>query len=108
MAFEARDVIERAEMNKTLIAIAMLAVSTAPVLASHNNPWATSTDTVLAKNHDANQLQSIDTPGEDEMKGRLIQNVSPNAGVGLGGSGGKGFRHGAGTSGSRGSGKGRH
>ena len=47
--------------------IAMLVAG--PVAAGHNNPWATPDDELLMQYHDENLLQSVDTPGEDEMLG---------------------------------------
>ena len=95
---------------KTLIAgIALTLLGAAPVLASHANPWMQPGDTVLAKNHETNQAFSADRPGEDEMRGRMVQNVSDKAGQGrdnAGGSGGQGGSgHGGGGHG--GGGKGR-
>ena len=73
-------------MKKIIIAIAALALA-GPAMASHNNPWAEEGDVLLAKNHEQNQAKSIGTPGEDEMKGEMHQNVSDNAGGGFGGEG---------------------
>jgi hypothetical protein len=57
-----------------------------PASAAHNNPWATPEDDVLAKNHDANQEQSIGTPGEDEMRGTMDRNMTSDPGNrGMGG-----------------------
>ncbi len=55
------------------VAIAFIA---APAFASHNNPWATEDDTVLAQYHEVNQAQSIDTPGEDEMLGVMVRKAN--------------------------------
>lgn len=61
---------------KQLAVGAVLAVMAAtPLFADHNNPWATPEDTLLAKNHDENQEQSIGTPGEDEMHGVMVQDA---------------------------------
>ena len=59
---------------KTLGAAALLALVTAlPALAGHANPWATDEDSVNNQNHEENQEQSIDTPGEDEMLGTMVR-----------------------------------
>ena len=60
-------------MKRYLIRAAILILTAAPVFAGHANPWAGDDDTVQSKNHDANQSKSIDTPGEDEMRGRMEQ-----------------------------------
>ncbi|MGO4916932.1 hypothetical protein [Pseudogemmobacter sp. W21_MBD1_M6] len=67
-----------------------------PTFASHNNPWATPDDTVQAKNHDVNQEQSIDTPGEDEMLGDMIQNATRGPSNSSKGGGETGGGHGGG------------
>lgn len=72
-----------------------------PAFAAHNNPWATSTDELLAKKHDDNQRQSADTPGTDEMRGDMAQSGRDRAGYRNGGSGG-----GAGSKGGTGGGRG--
>jgi len=56
----------------TAVAFAITFVAT-PAFAGHNNPWATEDDTILMQNHDENLEQSVDTPGEDEMLGVMIQ-----------------------------------
>lgn len=60
-------------------------VSVAPAMAAHNNPWAGQDDTVLARNHDENQAQSIGKPGEDQMRGITAQSANGRIGGGLGG-----------------------
>ncbi len=55
--------------TKTAAGILLALCAVTPAMAGHNNPWATDTDTILSQNHDANLLQSLDTPGEDEMLG---------------------------------------
>ncbi|WP_420324803.1 hypothetical protein [Mameliella sp.] len=56
--------------NKTMLAAAIgFALISASVQADHANPWAGEDDTVLSRNHDANQARSIGTPGENEMRG---------------------------------------
>jgi hypothetical protein len=77
--------------TRTLILGAVIAVATGPAaLAAHNNPWATEDDVVLAKKHDANQLRSIGTPGEDEMRGNMKQTGASTTGGGNRGGGGSG------------------
>lgn len=78
--------------DKLLAGILFTVASVSPVMAAHNNPWATSTDVVLAKNHDENQVQSEDTPGTDEMRGTMEQSANGRTGGGTGsaGSGGTG------------------
>ncbi|MCE5971997.1 hypothetical protein LZA78_00645 [Sinirhodobacter sp. WL0062] len=44
-------------------------------MAGHNNPWATEDDTILSQYHEENLTQSVDTPGEDEMLGVMVQNA---------------------------------
>lgn len=60
---------------KLALGLIAVAATASPAMASHANPWATDDDTVLAKNHDENQAKSIDTPGEDEMRGKLVRNA---------------------------------
>jgi hypothetical protein len=96
------------------IGLVLSVLMTTPVLAAHNNPWATAEDTVLGKNHDANQEQSVGTPGEDEMRGEGAQD--PDRGSGRGGQsrggggqgrdGGGGNGHGGGGNGHGGGGNG--
>lgn len=59
-------------MKIRLIATTVISLMAAPAFAAHGNPWATEGDTVLGKNHDANQVQSVGTPGKDEMRGDRI------------------------------------
>ncbi len=56
-------------------AVAGIALYGAPALAGHNNPWATEDDTILMQYHEENLAQSVDTPGEDEMLGIMVQNA---------------------------------
>jgi hypothetical protein len=60
-------------MKKLAVGLVLSVLATAPALAAHNNPWATPEDTVMGKNHDANQEQSMGRPGEDEMRGDMAQ-----------------------------------
>ncbi len=72
-------------MKRIAFGLALTFIATAPAIAAHNNPWADTDDTVLGQNHDVYQERSIDTPGEDEMKGQMNQNVNSTAGGGFGG-----------------------
>ncbi|WP_372922765.1 hypothetical protein [Roseovarius sp.] len=72
-------------MNRLAVGLVLSILTTAPALAAHNNPWATPEDTVLGKNHDANQEQSMGRPGEDEMRGDMMQ--TDNGATERGGSG---------------------
>jgi len=85
--------------NAIALAVALAALS-GPVHAGHNNPWATPDDVILSKKHDANQVKSADTPGEDEMRGAVTQAGSGKVGGPEGGE--------EASSGSRGGGQGSH
>jgi hypothetical protein len=61
--------------TKTAAGILLALCTVTPAMAGHNNPWATDTDTILSQNHETNLLQSLDTPGEDEMLGVMVQNA---------------------------------
>jgi hypothetical protein len=58
-----------------LFAAGFLLAAVSPGFAAHANPWATAEDTVLSKNHDDKQARSLDTPGEDEMKGQMTRSA---------------------------------
>ncbi|TCS67559.1 hypothetical protein EDD52_101661 [Primorskyibacter sedentarius] len=60
-------------MKKHLTITAVLCLLAAPAFADHANPWAGEGDTVLSRNHDANQAKSVNTPGQDEMRGKMEQ-----------------------------------
>jgi hypothetical protein len=62
-------------MKQLAVGAALAVIAATPVLADHNNPWATPEDTLLAQNHDDNQEQSVGTPGEDEMRGVMVQDA---------------------------------
>ena len=62
-------------MKSYLTVAAVLGCLTSPALAAHANPWASESATVLSKNHDANQARSVNTPGEDEMRGAMARNA---------------------------------
>ncbi|WP_373050328.1 hypothetical protein [Thalassovita aquimarina] len=72
-------------MKKTALGILIALGVATPLMASHANPWADDDDIVNAQYHDENQEQSIDTLGEDEQLGLMVQDVSSQAGGGLGG-----------------------
>jgi len=60
---------------------AALALLSTPALAAHNNPWASEGDILLSKKHDDNQLKSVGTPGEDEMRGDMKLDAGTNSGA---------------------------
>jgi len=62
-------------MKSSLCLACLMAALSGPALADHANPWATEDDVVQSKNHDANQAGSIDTPGEDEMRGKMTRSA---------------------------------
>lgn len=43
------------------------------VHAGHANPWATPENDLLMQYRDENLEQSVETPGEDEMRGVMVQ-----------------------------------
>lgn len=57
-----------------LLALSALLLGSA-AMAGHNTPWASEDDSVLSQDHEENLAQSIDTPGEDEMLGNMVQNA---------------------------------
>ncbi|MDP5347604.1 MAG: hypothetical protein NWQ32_04350 [Paracoccaceae bacterium] len=61
--------------TKTAAGILLAICAVTPAMAGHNNPWATQGDTILSQNHDTNLLQSVDTPGEDEMLGVMVRSA---------------------------------
>lgn len=98
------------------LASAVIGVSATPAFAAHGNPWAEDDDVVFSQFHDENQVKSIGTPGQDEMKGdRALTGAgktgSANRGsgggsLGNGGSGNGGGGNGGGGGGNGGSGNG--
>lgn len=86
LSFSGAVTLLKEKMKRIAFGLALAAIVAAPAIAAHNNPWADGDDTILGKNHDDYQERSIDTSGEDEMKGQLDQNVSSKAGGGFGGS----------------------
>jgi hypothetical protein len=72
-------------MKQIAFAIFIASVATSPAAAAHNNPWATTEDTVLGFKHDDNQEKSVGTPGQDQMQGALAQKGSGTVGGGFGG-----------------------
>lgn len=80
-------------MKIIALSLSLAVLTGSQALAAHNNPWAAPEDTLLAQNHDENQLASVGTPGEDEMRGVMVHNANQtgrNAGQGNGGQGGGG------------------
>ncbi|SMX36961.1 hypothetical protein [Maliponia aquimaris] len=75
---------------KPLLALttATLLASAGAALADHGNPWATAEDTVLSRNHDANQAKSQGTRGEDEMRGVMTRSAHGKLGSTPSGQGG--------------------
>ncbi len=68
--------------TRTLVAaFAALAFLGTPSLAAHNNPWASEGDVLLSRNHDDNQLKSVGTPGQDEMRGEMKLDAGTNSGA---------------------------
>lgn len=59
-------------LKQAAIVVTMTVIAT-PVFAGHANPWMKDGDTVLETNHDSNQARSADTPGQDEMRGKMQQ-----------------------------------
>ncbi|WP_420395200.1 hypothetical protein [Nioella sp.] len=74
-------------MKIIALSLSLAVLTGSQALAAHNNPWATPEDTLLAQNHDENQQASVSTPGEDEMRGVMVQNANRT-----GGSAGQGDR----------------
>lgn len=61
-------------MTKRLILSAIFVISgAAAALAGHANPWTDDTSILNMQYHDENLAQSVDTPGEDEMLGVMVQ-----------------------------------
>ena len=96
-------------MKKIALAFALVSVVASPAVAAHNNPWATTQDTILGKKHDENQEKSVGKPGHDQMQGTMAQKGSGTVGGGFGGVGpadGTGHGGGAGNGGGGGHGGG--
>ncbi|MGG7564997.1 hypothetical protein ACQ5SO_02395 [Rhodovulum sp. DZ06] len=75
-------------------------------LAGHNNPWSSDLASLNEQFHDENQARSADTPGEDEMRGVMVQNahgklsdVAGGRGAAQGGTGQGEAGHGGGQGG---------
>jgi len=81
-------------------------------LAGHANPWATADDVILERHHDTNQARSADTPGQDEMRGAMVQRARGKLeGAGSdrsGGSAGRDTGKSQGNGGGKGGGHGRN
>ena len=104
----------------TIAAAWAVSIAAGPVLAAHKNPWAGEDVDVLPQYHDANQEQSIGTPGEDEILGLTVRaalgkldgsapggTTSASEGAGRSGTGGAGSAGQGGAGGGNGGG-GRH
>lgn len=92
-------------MLKTLGLAAFAVLYAGAVWAGHANPWATEDDVLLMQNHEENLAQSIDTPGEDEMLGVMVQEAHGKLDGLAGGSNG-GTGDGSGGASTNGGGKG--
>jgi hypothetical protein len=91
------------------LATAVIGVSANPAFAAHGNPWAEDDDVVFSQFHDENQVKSIGTPGQDEMRGdRALTGAGKvgSANRGSGGGAGNGGGGGAGNGGGGGAGNG--
>ncbi|GGE50103.1 hypothetical protein [Actibacterium pelagium] len=86
---------------KEAVILALCAGLASPALAGHNNPWTDDLSILKEQYHDANQEQSIDTPGEDEMRGEMEQNANGKLDGGSGGGGSQGSGEGKGGGGRR-------
>lgn len=60
-------------IRNVMMAAAFCGASAAPLWAGHNNPWAEPGDEIVEQYHDENLEQSDGTPGENEMRGALVQ-----------------------------------
>ncbi len=83
-------------MKEAIIFVAVT-IAAAPAFAGHNNPWTDDLSILNQQFHDTNQLQSLDTPGEDEMRGEMERNASGKLESGLGGPGSGGWGQGEST-----------
>ena len=88
-------------MKKSVLLAIFAGLIALPIFAGHANPWATEDDELLMKNHEENLAKSEDTPGEDEMLGRMVQNARGKLDASIAdsghGSGGGGGGHGIGS-----------
>ena len=77
-------------MRKILISAVFAGSIASPLISGHGNPWATEDDVLQMQYHAANLVQSVGTPGEDEMRGTKVQTARGKLddGVGAGASGG--------------------
>ncbi|OOY20150.1 hypothetical protein BMI86_11895 [Thioclava sp. DLFJ5-1] len=62
-------------MLKTMGLVALAALYAGASWAGHANPWATEDDVIYNQEHEDNLVQSIDTPGEDEMLGVMVRSA---------------------------------
>lgn len=95
-------------MIKTLGLAAAAALYAGTLWAGHANPWATEDDVLLMQNHEENLAQSIDTPGEDEILGVMVQSAHGKLdGLAGGSNGSTGGGSGDGSGGGSGNGGGK-
>ena len=79
-------------MPKSILLVAALSALVGhAALAGHANPWAGEDDDLDMVYHDENLEQSIDTPGEDEMRGAMVQGAFGKLGGDRPGMGGPGI-----------------
>lgn len=89
--------------------LAMIFLSAGGAWAGHANPWASEGDILQMQYHEENLAKSVGTPGEDEMRGIMVQkahgkldgkaggtSVGAGTGQARGGSTGGGSRSGRG------------
>ena len=77
-------------MIKTIALAATVALYAGASWAGHANPWATEDDVIYNQEHEDNLVQSIDTPGEDEMLGTMVRSAHGKLDGLTGGSGSSG------------------
>ncbi|ANT62291.1 hypothetical protein AYJ57_17870 [Salipiger sp. CCB-MM3] len=62
-------------MKYLILGTFLVGTAVSPLYAGHANPWADGDDTLNMQYHDANQAKSLDTPGQDEMRGNMVQSA---------------------------------
>ncbi|MCI2399108.1 hypothetical protein [Aliiroseovarius subalbicans] len=60
-------------MKNLFLSSAVVSLIASPLFAGHANPWASENDAINSQFHEINLAQSVDTPGEDEMLGNMVQ-----------------------------------
>lgn len=94
-------------MNHATPLIAVLATMfAAPLYAGHANPWATADDELVMQYHEENLAQSVDTPQEDAMLGRMTRTARGKIELDAGKEEGQGLSKGKSGGGSQGGGSG--